>query len=646
MSTRILRLLPSLPSAVRVAGLLALAALSGSLRAAPAEAPRQGAALLATDILGVFAHPDDETGMAATLARYARAEGRTIAHAYVTRGEGGGNMVGTQAGPALGILREAELRDCLRLLGVRFCYFLDQEDFFYTESHAATLRKWNREEALRKLVRLVRALRPQVIVTLNPAPVPGQHGHHQAAGVLATEAFRAAADPGRFPEQLTEEGLSLWQPRKLYYGGASGPNVTTITTTEPLIDGRSPADIAGEALSQHRSQAFGGFVNSPWLRRPQGFTQVFNLVGSAPTSSDFFDGLPCPDPVWAILGAQTPAREPIAFRPRPAIRNFLAWADRMGIRHVTSGLAADVPVVAGETAEVLLEAEPAVAGELAPSLRFATDAGWSVLPSGKGVRDAASSTARFVARVAVPPDALTDTQIHATARLREADVHASARLHPVPFARLPRLRGTPALDGSTNGWERAGLLEIGTNRVWQGRVDSPADCSATVRVGHDGRALLVAVDVTDDVVVSNIEPNDIKGHWRSDSVEICLDPAAGAEDTTGCFKIGIFPFDTTGKVRAARDADAHQGPVEVTAPGLVLASRRLPDGYRVEARIPWELVTGKRRTPGRLGFNVLVYDGDKAHAAPGENINECRLAWAPRSGVQGRPEDWGRIELE
>ena len=78
------------------------------------------------------------------------------------------------------------------------------------------LRKWNKEETLERLVRLVRELRPEVIVTKNPAPNPGQHGHHRSAGLLATEAFSAAADPGRFPLQLAKEGLSVWQTRKLY----------------------------------------------------------------------------------------------------------------------------------------------------------------------------------------------------------------------------------------------------------------------------------------------------------------------------------------------------------------------------------------------------------------------------------------------
>src|SRR5205085_11786283 len=97
---------------------------------------KQGAELLKTDIMGVFAHPDDETGVAAVMARYALGEGKVVAHVYCTRGEGGGNMAGTEWGPALGILREAELRDCLAEIGVRYCFFLDRLDWAYTESVA------------------------------------------------------------------------------------------------------------------------------------------------------------------------------------------------------------------------------------------------------------------------------------------------------------------------------------------------------------------------------------------------------------------------------------------------------------------------------------------------------------------------------
>src|SRR5690349_4718320 len=101
---------------------LGLAALPWLQTGAAAE-PLQGEALLKTDLMGVFAHPDDETGVAATLARYALGRTSVVANIYCTRGEGGGNMVGTQSGPALGALREVELRHCLATLGVQHCFF-------------------------------------------------------------------------------------------------------------------------------------------------------------------------------------------------------------------------------------------------------------------------------------------------------------------------------------------------------------------------------------------------------------------------------------------------------------------------------------------------------------------------------------------
>ena len=170
-----------------------------------------GADLLKTDILAVLAHPDDELTMAATVARYALVGKKRIAHVYCTRGEGGGNMVGTQWGPALGILRERELRDCLDILGVQACYFLDQVDWAYTESATMTLEKWDYEAEVGRLTRIIRTLRPDVVLTMSPFPRPGWHGHHQAAGMLAVEATAAAADQRQFPRQIKREGLTVWR---------------------------------------------------------------------------------------------------------------------------------------------------------------------------------------------------------------------------------------------------------------------------------------------------------------------------------------------------------------------------------------------------------------------------------------------------
>jgi hypothetical protein len=179
----------------------------------------------------------------------------------------------------------------------------------------------------------------------------------------------------------------------------------------------------------------------------------------------------------------------------------------------------------------------------------------------------------------------------------------------------------------------------------QGKVDNADDLYGSFDVAYDRNNLHVVVRVIDESIVSNIAPNDIKGHWRSDSVEICIDPNPGSEHTLNTFKLGIFPFDSAGQVRAARDADANQGPIERTAPEIQLTSERVARGYLLRAAIPWKYIGAKPKRGTSLGFNIIIYDGDKNDAAPGENINEARIAWSPRPGVQGRPEDWGRLIL-
>lgn len=621
---------------------------SSALAQSSTTNPKQGASLLKTDIMGVFAHPDDETGMAATLARYALGQTSVVANVYCTRGEGGGNMVGTQSGAALGALREAELRDCLAVLGVRYGYFLDQLDWAYTESVAATLEKWGKEQTLERLVRFVRALRPEIMVTMNPAPTPGQHGHHQAAALLATEAFFAASDPKRFPLQLTKDGLSLWQPRKLFYGGGSGEVVATIPVNEPLADRRTPGQIAATALANHRSQAFGNFGNSPWLQRPQRFTLVKSFVPVAGTESNLLAGLPTDSVAKTPIPFAKTVAQPalrLEFVPRPAFANYQRWVKEQGIEHVAAQFQSDLPLVAGEANVVRLRVVNAQSRLSTGTLNLVVPTGWKVQPATRAITVAGNSAETVELQVTPPAGVRGDGELTASFQSADSTVESRTKLHPLPRAVVPRLKMQPILNGGERGWEKSVALTIASTNLVQGKVADAADSSALVRLAHDGKTLFVDVLVKDDAVITNIEPNDIKGHWRADSVEICLDPAAGAEHTMGCYKLGIFPFDTTGVVRAARDADANQGPIEETAPKTRISSVRTVDGYRIQAAIPLEEI-GLKRGQRSLGFNVIIYDGDKRDAARGENINKSRLAWAPRSGVQGRPEDWGRIDLE
>ena len=173
-------------------------------------------------VVHMTAHPDDENN--AALALYARHVGARVALVTATRGDGGQNEIGTELFDALGILRTEELLTAHRFDGAEQ-YFTRAVDFGYSFSPEETLEKWGRQEILGDFVRHIRTLRPDVIVTMSPEGTGGGQ-HHQTSAVLATEAFRAAADPAQFPEQI-RDGLRPWQALKLYrpaggFGGRGG----------------------------------------------------------------------------------------------------------------------------------------------------------------------------------------------------------------------------------------------------------------------------------------------------------------------------------------------------------------------------------------------------------------------------------------
>jgi LmbE family N-acetylglucosaminyl deacetylase len=177
------------------------------------------------DILLVVAHPDDEGAATPYLAR-ALDEGKRVAVVYGTRGSSGANEAGAEQAAALGAVREIEARRALSTLGIANVWFLDGKDTA-SQNVLQSLANWEHGAALEQLIRLVRLTRPEVILTFMPGTFIGEdHGDHQAAGVLATEAFDLAGDPASFASQVAApmhrlepylEGLRPWQPKKIYY---------------------------------------------------------------------------------------------------------------------------------------------------------------------------------------------------------------------------------------------------------------------------------------------------------------------------------------------------------------------------------------------------------------------------------------------
>jgi LmbE family N-acetylglucosaminyl deacetylase len=213
-------------------------------------------------VLYVTAHPDDEhNGM---LVRLSRGLGVRTAVLTLTRGDGGQNAIGPELFDALAVLRTEELAAIHRYDGAEQ-YFGMSSDFGYSFSVEETLARWGREAALGDVVRIVRTVRPDVIITL---PVDAVSGglHHQAAARLAREAFRVAADPARYPEQ----GLRPWQAAKIYQGGVGGgpadkgttPVVVRTGTYDPLL-GLSWQQFGSVSRGMHRSQAAGQRMAAP-----------------------------------------------------------------------------------------------------------------------------------------------------------------------------------------------------------------------------------------------------------------------------------------------------------------------------------------------------------------------------------------------
>jgi LmbE family N-acetylglucosaminyl deacetylase len=177
------------------------------------------------DILVVVAHPDDEAAATAYLAR-AMDEGKRVAVAFGTHGSSGGNEAGAEQAEALGAVREIEARRALATLGITNVWFFGGRDTA-SQNVLRSLANWEHGAALEQLVLLVRLTRPEVIMTGLPGTFIGEdHGDHQAAGVVATEAFDLAGDPTVFPSQVAGptgrreiymDNLHPWQVKKIYY---------------------------------------------------------------------------------------------------------------------------------------------------------------------------------------------------------------------------------------------------------------------------------------------------------------------------------------------------------------------------------------------------------------------------------------------
>jgi LmbE family N-acetylglucosaminyl deacetylase len=217
-------------------------------------------------VLHTGAHPDDENS--ALLAWLSRGQGARTAYLSLTRGEGGVNLVGTELFEALGVIRTEELLAARRLDGAQQ-FFTPSYEFGFSKTAEDGFGKWGHDQVLGDVVRVIRQFRPEIIISRFTGTPRDGHGHHQIAGIVTQEAFKAAADPKMFPEYGKP-----WQAKKLYLNAMMPPNANgnannnannndpmgleiNVGEFDPAL-GRSYNEIAAEGRSMHRSQAQGG----------------------------------------------------------------------------------------------------------------------------------------------------------------------------------------------------------------------------------------------------------------------------------------------------------------------------------------------------------------------------------------------------
>jgi len=708
------------------------------------------------DVLFVGAHPDDESGDLSTFGQWNQQRHIRTGVLTITRGEGGGNAVGTEEGPALGLLREAEERKAVALAGIGDIDYLDKVDFYYTVSDKLTRDVWDHDSTLAKVVRLVRETRPKVITTMTPSPIPGQHGNHQEAGRLAVEAYYLAADPSAFPSQITAEHLKPWRAARLLHQehlvkSGTGPACEkTFTPTDPSADvygvwaGRTSRD--GKTWAQIEAEASRFYASQGWANNPDApsdpnkigcdyLTQVDSRVpfthgnhdpaaalegalypaaGGLPLGTEFYlttsefavaPGEPftvtahapsghvalslpsgwsstgsgdvrhgkatftvtATEPAGRVrLGATVTTRhgsgttgravevEPAVTgvqQPLPRVSDFDSWASSTGAPQLSGRVKRVLTLASGGSRTVRVDLADTTGKAHEGTVTLDLPAGFTADEASKPYSLAAGEhgSVSFTVRNTDPSlptsnaggtDGDYNYTIHTTAQGATTDV-SDAALELVPATTIAQAGKAPSVDGKESSGEYPGPT-LDLSRLWEGDAcSSAADCSATGKVTWYDDALYVLVQVKDDKPGSALDAADCKRHWRTDSVEIGLDPRGDAENTSTTFKTGILPVTADDGPCFERDADNDQGPGASTAPGMSVASSVSAPytGYTVETKIPLADLPAAV-DPSRLALNIFVYDSDTT-----DKTGQTRIGWSTWGGVQGDPYRWGLATL-
>ena len=309
-----------------MAAILAVAGTAISADAPPLLSPEQmnageiQLALQKLNVLGrvlyIAAHPDDENTN--LMAFWANGSLYDAAYLSVTRGDGGQNIIGPELGERLGVIRTEELLDARRIDHARQ-FFTRAIDFGFSKTADETMHIWGHDKILADVVWIIRNFRPDVIVTRFSPEDEKTHGHHTASAILAQEAFSAAADPKRFPEQLAfvkpwQATRLVWNTSPFFFTNRNLPfDPTGLTAMEaggynPLL-GKAYTEIAAASISMHKSQGVGG----PPRRGAR--KEYFKPLEGQPMTNSLFEGV---DTTWS----RVPNSESVAAQVRQIISKF------------------------------------------------------------------------------------------------------------------------------------------------------------------------------------------------------------------------------------------------------------------------------------------------------------------------------------
>src|SRR5215467_1986256 len=267
-------------------------------------------------VLYIAAHPDDENTN--LMAFWANGSLYDAGYLSVTRGDGGQNVIGPELGERLGVIRTEELIDARRIDHAQQ-FFTRATDFGFSKTADETMRIWDHDKILADVVWVIRNFQPDVMVTRFSPEDQKTHGHHTASAIFAQEAFSAAGDPNRFPEQLAfvkpwQATRLVWNTSPFFFTNRNLPfDPTGLTVLEaggynPLL-GKAYTEIAAASISMHKSQGVGG------LPRRGSRKEYFKFLEGQAMTRSLFDGV---DTTWS----RVPNSEPVAAEIRQIISKF------------------------------------------------------------------------------------------------------------------------------------------------------------------------------------------------------------------------------------------------------------------------------------------------------------------------------------